>query len=152
MPLSRLPMPVVLDANLALYALNPSAPQQEAVLALFARWREEGRALTAPSLWRLEVTSGLRKNASLGFLSVAEAEALLDLFLAWEVRVYPSDAELVWRAFEWAGRTEQRAIYDSVYLALAERLGGEFWTADARFARRAWEAGAAFVKLLEATQ
>ena len=148
MPLSRLPMPVVLDANLALYALNSSALQQEAVLALFARWREEGRALTAPSLWRLEVASGLRKNASLGFLSAAEAEALLDLFLSWNVRIYPSDADLVLRAFSWAERIGERVIYDSVYLALAERIGGEFWTADARFARRARQAGVDFVKLL----
>ena len=152
MPLSRLPSPIVLDANLALYALNASAPQQEAVLALFARWREEGRGLIAPALWRLEVASGLRKNASLGFLSDPEAEALLDLFLGWEVRVYPNDAALVWQAFEWAKRIGERVIYDSVYLALAEKTGGEFWTADARFARRARKAGAEFVKLLETTR
>ena len=148
MPLSRLPMPVVLDANLALYALNSSALQQEAVLELFTRWRERGRLLTAPSLWRLEVASGLRKNASLGFLSAAEAETLLDLFLSWNVRIYPPDADLVLRAFSWAERIGERVIYDSVYLALAERIGGEFWTADARFARRARRVGVDFVKLL----
>jgi len=38
----------------------------------------------------------------LRFLS--DAEALLDLFLAWEVQVPPPDADLVWRAFEWAER------------------------------------------------
>jgi predicted nucleic acid-binding protein len=41
-----------------------------------------------------------------------------------------ADAE---RAIEIAALTGQRASYDSHYLALAERLGCELWTADDRF-------------------
>lgn len=39
------------------------------------------------------------------------------------------------RAFQMASSTRQSAIYDSLYLALAEALGGELWTADVRFYR-----------------
>lgn len=41
------------------------------------------------------------------------------------------------RAFQMASATRQSAIYDSLYLALAESLGGELWTADRNFHRAA---------------
>lgn len=37
------------------------------------------------------------------------------------------------RAIELAGRFRQRAVYDAHYLALAEDLDCELWTADRRF-------------------
>ncbi len=148
MPLRRGPTPIVLDANLALYALNPSAPEQECVLGLFDRWRDEGRVLIAPSLWRLEVTSGLRKLAAAGILTSAEAQTLLDLFLSWDVEVDTDDPELLREAYLWAERIGDRVIYDSLYLALAERLGAEFWTADKRLVNSARQVGADFVRFL----
>ncbi|NPA92276.1 MAG: type II toxin-antitoxin system VapC family toxin [Chloroflexi bacterium] len=138
----------MIDANLALYALDPSAPQQTQVLALFAQWRDEGRALLAPCLWSLEVASGLRKMASAGILTSEEAQTLLDLFLTWEVKVYGNDGELLQSAYAWAERIGHRVIYDSLYLALAERQGGEFWTGDKRLYNSARQAGADFVRLL----
>jgi predicted nucleic acid-binding protein len=39
---------------------------------------------------------------------------------------------LHWRAMDLAERFSLPAVYDAHYLALAERLGGEFWTADRR--------------------
>jgi len=148
MPLHHGQPPVVIDANLALYALNPSAPQQTQVLALFARWRNEGRALLAPCLWPVEVASGLRKMASVGMLTSEEAQALLDLFQAWEVKVYENDSDLLQSALAWAERIGHRVIYDSLYLALAERQSGEFWTGDKRLYNSARQAGAEFVRLL----
>ena len=40
-------------------------------------------------------------------------------------------------ALQLATRLNQRAIYDSHYLALAQALNCEFWTADERFYRSA---------------
>ena len=148
MPLRHGPTPVAIDANLALYALNPSAPEQERVLRLFDRWRGEGRPFTAPSLWRLEVASGLRKLSAAGLLTAAETQTLLDLFLSRDVQVSADDAELLREAYLWAERIGDRVVYDSTYLALAERLGAEFWTADRRLVHRARQAGADFVRLL----
>jgi len=42
---------------------------------------------------------------------------------------------------EWAGRLNQSRAYDAFYMALAEELGAEFWTADQRLARAAQQAG-----------
>ena len=41
------------------------------------------------------------------------------------------------RALELASQLDQRDAYDSHYLALAEELDCDFWTADARFYRAA---------------
>ena len=152
MPWPPGPRPVVIDANLALYALNPFAAEREPVLALFARWRAARRALLAPCLWPLEVASGLRKMASVGMLRPAEAQMLLEVFLTWEVRVLETDDETLRRAYAWAERLGQRVLYDSLYLALAEVQAADFWTADRRLYRRAREAGASFVYLAEVGQ
>ena len=41
------------------------------------------------------------------------------------------------RALELAGELGQGAVYDSHYMALAESLGCDLWTADERFFRAA---------------
>ena len=45
-----------------------------------------------------------------------------------------SDGELHERAIHLAERYSLNAAYDAHYLALADRLGAEFWTADRRLA------------------
>ena len=41
------------------------------------------------------------------------------------------------RGLEIANLLQRPAVYDSIYLALAEALGGELWTADRNFFRAA---------------
>ncbi len=60
----------------------------------------------------------------------------------------PLDTSLCLAALTWAERLGQTKAYDAFYLALAEGLSAEFWTADKRLARRARHAGADFVRLL----
>jgi len=50
------------------------------------------------------------------------------------------------RALYWAERLEQSKGYDAQYLALADRLRAELWTADRRLANGAKQAGAAWVR------
>jgi predicted nucleic acid-binding protein len=45
-----------------------------------------------------------------------------------------ADADLHLEALSVAGRFGLKASYDAHYLALADRLGVEFWTADRRLA------------------
>lgn len=54
-----------------------------------------------------------------------------------EVAIIEQRPELVERAIEIAYATGQKATYDAFYVALAEMLGCELWTADERFWRAA---------------
>ena len=47
------------------------------------------------------------------------------------------DPNLHARAMQIAGQLRQGAVYDAHYLALADILGCEYWTADERFYRAA---------------
>jgi len=58
------------------------------------------------------------------------------------------EPDLHWRAVELAARFSLAAAYDAHYLALAEHLGGEFWTADGRLARMV-QASLPWVHLME---
>jgi predicted nucleic acid-binding protein len=54
--------------------------------------------------------------------------------LNWRVvRLVPFDHALTERAIDIAASTRQKAAYDAHYLALAEREGTDFWTADRPF-------------------
>jgi predicted nucleic acid-binding protein len=58
-----------------------------------------------------------------------------------------SDPDIVKRARAIARRFHQPRIYDSLYAALAELRGCDFWTADKQFSD-AVQAGLPFVKYL----
>ena len=64
------------------------------------------------------------------------------------VRSVPTDPDLRRSALSWAERLGQFAAYDSFYVALAERLGCEVWTADRRLANAAAAIGDGLVKSL----
>ena len=49
-------------------------------------------------------------------------------------RLAAPDDELVRSAFAWTLRLDRAVAHDSAYVALAEKLGCELWTADRRLA------------------
>jgi predicted nucleic acid-binding protein len=125
--------PVCPDASFLLrWLLDEGAASQAD--ALWETWHREGRRLVAPTLLYYEVANALHRYTAHGDLSPEEAEALLDLALRIGVELV-SDAGLHRRALQLARTFSLPAVYDAHYLALAERLGAEFWTADARLAQ-----------------
>ena len=54
-------------------------------------------------------------------------------------------SKLCERAFDWATRLNQLPVYDSFFLALAEKLDAEFWTADRRLVNGARQVGVEWV-------
>jgi predicted nucleic acid-binding protein len=64
-------------------------------------------------------------------LTVAEADSKCDLLLAQPVQAMIDDA-LLRRGFALATQFNRPTAYDAQYLAVAERLGYDFWTADER--------------------
>jgi len=136
--------PIVVDANLAVRAILPMQ-SGSGVLERFTDWREQGRRLVAPMLWLAEVVSAIRRIAHLGMISAEEGLAAIEDLFALEVEVIALDAPLCRAAFAWAGRLGQSKAYDSFYLALAEQLEAELWTADERLANSARQAGVSWV-------
>ncbi len=140
------PTPLVVDANICLYTLAP-LPEHEQAKSLMASLLRYERPWYAPALWRIEVLSGLRKLVAADMMAEEEMWASEAHLWEWPVRVVPEERELLERALRWAGRIGHRVIYDSVYLALADAMSAELWTADRRLYQRARRAGAAFIRL-----
>ena len=49
-------------------------------------------------------------------------------------------------AFDWATRLRQKGAYDGFYLAAAEQLGAELWTADQALVNNALQVGVSWVR------
>ena len=135
---------VVVDSSTCLFIVldNPLASQ------IASRWQNWIRAdvkTCAPSLWQNEVTSALHKVAMQKLVSEERAYDALEAILGLGVELVMEDNELCQNAFAWATRLGQLAAYDGFYLALAERLGVEFWTADRRLVDRCHQLGSFWV-------
>jgi len=123
---------VCVDANLVLRLV--SDPADEPVQRLWERWDAERRQLAAPTLLYYEVANALYRYQRLGYLSHSSVKLAFGAALALPLELH-GESDLHWRALELAGKFSLPAAYDAHYLALAELLAGEFWTADGRLAR-----------------
>ncbi len=133
---------LVVDASVALVVVLPH-PYREHGKRFWERWAADPRPLLAPHLWVAEVTSGLRRAAWEGILTLAEAEHALTQVLRLPVS-FVADARLALAALTWAERLQQKRAYDAFYLALAEARAAEFWSADARLVRALRQQGYAW--------
>ena len=125
---------VVVDASLALKWLLKEEDSNQAQ-ALLESWGREDRRPAAPHLLPAEVTNALHQQVVRGELTVPRAVTLID-DLRSLVDLHPLP-HLHARALELASELGQGAAYDCHYLALAETLDCELWTADDRFHRAA---------------
>lgn len=126
---------VCVDASLVIKLVVEEAYSREA-RSLWRTWQNEGREIAAPSLLRYEVTSVLRKHVVRGLRTTAESRQALELALAFEIE-YVEPVSIHLRTFEWADRLGRPAAYDAHYLAVAEYLACDFWTADERLVNAA---------------
>ncbi|MFN8474931.1 MAG: type II toxin-antitoxin system VapC family toxin [Anaerolineae bacterium] len=138
----------VIDANIAI-ALALRYPYSAAASQRLMTWHDDGDELFVPSLWQYEVVSVLRKAVAAKMLSAADAlEALDAIFVLQFTEVSPSlDTHRL--ALAWADRLNHAAAYDAQYLAAAEQLGAELWTADRRLVQRAQQLGVQWVRHVE---
>jgi predicted nucleic acid-binding protein len=138
---------LVIDASTAVWAVVPVlAGSKVDLLGKFRDWRVQGVHLVVPSLWLAECTSSIRRGVYARVISEEEArQAVVDIF-SLDVDTLPMDQELCQAAIEWAARLGQSRAYDAFYIALAEKLGAELWTADSKLANGARQAGAGWVR------
>lgn len=138
----------VIDANIAVYAVLPCA-FHDPVLQLLKKLVLEEVALYVPHLWLAEVATAIRKVAVRSQLSQESALLALDAAFSLPVEIVSEDAGLCFQAYRWAERLGQVAVYDALYVALAERLEATFYTADRALVNRCAQLGAEFVRPLE---
>lgn len=138
---------VVVDASFVVRLLVPY-PETERAGSLVETWRAEKRVLEAPQLMYLEVVSALRRQVFARTLRLERALAAIKVLYSLGVEVRPTDIGLCEAALSWADKLGQAKAYDSFYLALAEQLNAELWTADDRLAQRARQVGADWVRSL----
>ncbi len=126
---------IVVDANVAV-ALAISTPYSAQAHQQMKVWQDNEDELLAPALWRYEVMTAIRKAAVLNIISPEKAEEALALIFALNIKQIPPNSRQYQNIYKWAVKLKQSQAYDAVYLALAEQLGAEFWTADKRLANR----------------
>jgi predicted nucleic acid-binding protein len=122
---------LVVDASFTLKLILPN-PQQAHCQSLMREWEQDGHSLYAPTLWLYEITSGFSKAVYFDLLTEAEGHKALRLAQQLNVQLIHPDDNQVRLAYEWTRRLRRAAAYDSFYLALAESLSADFWTADRR--------------------
>lgn len=135
---------VVIDANLSLAQALP-LPYSESVARMMVYWKNGLTRLIVPSLWEYEVILGLRRACAVGIISSEMSRQLFNELLGMGLEVIAGEPERHLLALTLAERLEQAHAYDTQYLALAEQLGCEFWTADQRLVNRSAQLGLRYV-------
>ena len=126
---------IVTDASLLvkLLIIEQFSDQAERLVKF---WASTGIRMAAPDFIHAEVASALYKKMSARIISLDKAMELMTRFYAMDID-FQKSSPLHQRAMELALELGQRMPYDSHYLALAESLNCDFWTADRPFYRAA---------------
>jgi predicted nucleic acid-binding protein len=134
------------DANLVLRLV--ADPRDEAVRRLWETWGDEDRQLAVPNSLYYDVTNALYRYQKHKWLSEVAVRLALKAMFSLPLHLH-GGVELHEHALEFAHRLALPTAYDAHYLALAEQLGAEFWTADWRLVQ-AYEDTLPWLRLVEA--
>lgn len=128
---------VVIDASLAV-KLVLIEEDSETARRLWLEWSVSETERVAPALFAFECVSAIRWNVIRKWMTIEEADMAFHEFLA-----FAKDVQLVMppmlneRAWEITKKLGQGQVYDAYYVALAEILECELWTADDKLYRAA---------------
>ncbi len=122
----------VIDASVAVSWVVQGEPFRAEARRLLADAQAKGIDLIGPPLLLYEVESMLQRRLFTGQAPVAAIDFAIAAFYFTGVQIGTHD-DMVRRAREIARLCNQVRIYDSLYAALADLRGCEFWTADTRF-------------------
>lgn len=133
-----MPARVCMESNLALTRVLPEGESAKAQV-LWAQWVATGTEPVAPPRFLIEGTAVLCTQVHRGLMTPDESQVLLRTLQAQQVQLLAPE-DLHERAPTLALRFGQPQAYDAHDLALAETLGCECWTADARLYRQVGDA------------
>lgn len=126
-------MTVVIDANILIAFGLADEPLHTHAKEVLSAWQTANELLTAPRLFRSEITAVIRKAVYQQRMTIEQGRDMLSQLLAYPVEFHEDDA-LLKEAYELAARFNRPRAYDTQYMALAQRLNCDFWTADERLA------------------
>lgn len=124
---------VVVDANLVFKWLIEEE-YSDIAHELLKHWENCGVSRAAPYFMPVEVSNILHQRVKRSEISIDEGVRLIGKLLSSGIELRHS-LDIHRRALELASELGQGAAYDAHYLALAEILDCEMWTADERFYR-----------------
>ena len=122
---------MVVDASVAVKWLVEEIYSRQADDLLVA-WEQNNTHIAGPHLLPVEVSNALYKRVRQHQIALDTAVQLEAEFLENDIELMQS-ASLHLLAIRLASVLDQPTTYDSHYLALAESLDCDYWTADQRF-------------------
>lgn len=122
---------VVVDAGVLLATVLTTEPLSRQADTLLQNWARAEVMPAAPALLQYELIAVIRKHVHRGTLTVDEGESACELLLACPVRLLISES-LIRRGYRLASHFGFSTAYDAQYLAVAEYLQCDLWTADRR--------------------
>jgi predicted nucleic acid-binding protein len=134
---------VCIDANIVTQRVISNAGED-----LWEDWAQSSIRLVAPTLLYYEVTNSLYRYLKTGIFTLDTVEKTLRAALALPIELV-GEAHLHQRAKDLAAKFNLPAAYDAHYLALAEHLDAELWTADKHLFNTVHSYGVEWVKLVE---
>ena len=126
---------VVVDASLAVKWLVEEDDSDKAH-AVLESWVAQDVTRIAPHLMPFEVANALHRRVLRGELNIGDSTRMIARLVESRLELHHPPG-LHARALQLASQLNQGAAYDAHYLALAESVDCELWTADERFYRAA---------------
>lgn len=130
---------VVVDASVGMKWLLTEELSEQA-RALYETSLNAAVEIAAPGILPAELTNGVFQKYRRRLITAAEADAAVDGLARLSVSLLEPQG-LYQAALRSARANNLRAIYDSLYLALADELDAPLWTADRRFVEAVGGAG-----------
>lgn len=121
---------VCVDASFVIRLLL-GGPGGDKAVELWEEWAHSHVQAAAPGLIFYEITNALYRLGTGISLAFEEIIEILDLALSLGINAVSEDF-LHRKALVFARQYGLKATYDAHYLALAQSLGADFWTADRR--------------------
>src|SRR3990167_2632582 len=119
---------IAVDASLV-FKLLVQEDLSDQVDALWKRWLANGLTIYAPFLLHYEIYNAIRRTAWKKKLHPKDQERILDVYHGLDI-TFIADTENLSLALSMSTTHNLPAIYDAVYLAMAQAMHLEFWTAD----------------------
>lgn len=133
-------MKIVPDSNLIVAQVIP-LPYSEKATQKLQQWQDQQAELLVPTLCFYEIVSTVRKVAVTMELSTEQVTGALEDILALGIQEIQPTPILHQQALVWAAKLQQTVAYDAAFLAAAESVEAELWTADRKFAKAARNLG-----------